>query len=92
MKYLISILLLIALYSCNGPYKPDFVDKDGKEYEVRTYCLKSHEVSEYCYHYGYNMMNGKFDWHFGLDTKTVCDSMKMDTVEINLKEKFYAKK
>ena len=90
MRYLTLGLLMVILYGC-GPWKPDYVDENGKEYEIRSYCVKSHSVSEYCYHYGYNFMSSKYEWHWGMDTKTICDSTSQDTVEINLKQKYYTK-
>jgi hypothetical protein len=87
---LISILFLIG---CDivMVVKPDLV-KDGKEYVVRTVCVQSHTESKYEYHYGYNFMNGKYDWHWGLNTVDVCDKSVFDTVEVNLKKKYYVKK
>ena len=86
------ILIGCLLLSACGPIQPDYVDKDGKEYMFTHPCIKSHSESKYEYHYGYNMMKGGFDWHYGMDTKTICDSSVIDTIEINKDEKFYAKK
>jgi hypothetical protein len=90
MKYLF-ILLFFVLTSCDMVVKPDLVI-DGKEYVFRTSCVKSHVESKYEYHYGYNMMSGKFDWHWGLNNNTICDSTAVDTVEVNLEQKYYTKK
>lgn len=79
--------LLILLVGC-GPRKPDYV-KDGKEYEIYSHCVKSHTESDYGYHYGYNFLNGKYEWHWGTETTTICDERRTDTVEINLNEKYY---
>lgn len=86
--YLLFLLTLILFSAC-GPYKPDYV-KDGKEYAIISNCAKSHSESDYDYHYGYNFMSGKYEYHWGLDEKEICDSVAYDTVEINLKEKYYA--
>ena len=37
-------------------------------------------------------MDGKFNWHWGLNNKTIGDSTSVDTVEVNLKQKYYTKK
>ncbi len=86
--YIVLILILILISSCDVRVKPDFV-KGGKEYVVSENCVKSHNVSEYSYHYGYNMLDGKFNWHWGMDTKTICDSVKLDTIEVNKEKKYY---
>lgn len=90
MKYLF-ILLFLVITGCDVPVKPDYV-RDGKEYIFTNPCVKSHVESKYEYHYGYNMMEGKFNWHWGLNNTTICDSTTIDTVEINLGKKYYSKK
>lgn len=90
-KIIVVGIVAIALISC-GPQKPDYVDANGKEYFILERCVKSHQVTDYGYHYGYNMMEGKYNWHYGMDTKTICDSSRLDTVEINKDKKFYSKK
>jgi hypothetical protein len=90
MKNIFFVLILL-LVGCDYVVKPDFV-KDGKEYVFTTPCVKSHVESKYEYHYGYNMMEGKFNWHWGLNNKTICDSIAIDTVEVNLNKKYYSKK
>lgn len=90
MKYLL-ILLLLVITGCDIPIKPDYV-KNGKEYIITKPCVKSHVESKYEYHYGYNMMEGKFNWHWGLNNNTICDSTVVDTFEVNLKQKYYTKK
>lgn len=87
MRTLILLTLLITIMGC-GPRKPDFVN-GGKEYLVYTYCAKSHTITDYGYHYGYNMLSGKYEWHWGTETETICDSTARDTVEINLNQKYY---
>jgi hypothetical protein len=90
-KIIVVAIIIIALISC-GPIEPDYVDKNGKEYMFTHPCVKSHSESKYEYHYGYNMRSGGFDWHYGLNTETICDSSVIDTTEINKDKKFYAKK
>lgn len=91
MKSFSTILMLVLLSAC-GPYKPDYVDENGKEYEILSRCVKSHTESNYKYHYGYNFMSGKYEWHMGWDNETICDLSVNDTVEINLDKKYYSKK
>ena len=87
-----KLLLGCLLISACGPIQPDYVDENGKEYLFSNHCVKSHSESKYEYHYGYNVMAGKFNWHYGLNTKTICDSTVIDTIEINRDTKFYTKK
>jgi len=84
-------LLILLLVGCDYVVKPDLV-KNGKEYVVVNRCVHSHQETKYEYHWGYNLMNGKYDWHWGLNTTDVCDKTVLDTVEVNLKKKYYVKK
>lgn len=77
------------MLSACGPKKPDYVDLKGNEYSITSRCVKSHIKSVYEYHYGYSFMKGKWCWHWGMNNKTICDSTVYDTVQINLKEKYY---
>ena len=85
------LLALVILVSACGPIQPDYVDDNGKEYVFISHCVKSHTETDYGYHYGYNMMEGKYNWHYGMDTETICDSSVLDTIEINKDKKFYSK-
>lgn len=78
----IIVVFLIMFFSSCKP-KPEFYI-DGKPYYTRTHCVKSHTDHKYGYHYGYNFMNGKFEWHTGSYTKTICDESRTDTLEIKL--------
>jgi hypothetical protein len=83
----IELLTIIAisfiLTSCYGliKVKPDFI-KDGKEYIIRERCIQSHEVDRFDYHYGFNIMTGKYEYHLGNHTETVCDEYVLDTFQI----------
>ena len=90
-KVILTLITLFLLISC-GPIQPDYVDKDGKEYLFSQHCVKSHTKTEWGYHYGYNFMNAKYEWHNGMYDETICDSSVVDTIEINKDKKFYAKK
>jgi hypothetical protein len=78
MKKLL-FLSLVFLFGCKR--EPDFYI-DGKPYYTRTYCVKSHTVSDFGYHYGYNPFRGKYEYHVGQYTKTICDEYKTDTIAI----------
>ena len=86
------LLALVILVSACGPVHPDYVDDNGKEYVFISQCVKSHNESKWEYHYGYNMRSGGFDWHYGLNTESICDSSAIDTIEVNKDKKFYSKK
>jgi hypothetical protein len=92
MKYLF-ILLLFVIMGCDivMVVKPDLV-KDGKEYVVNTVCIQSHTEYKYEYHYGYNFMSSKYEWHWGMNDKSICDKIRFDTIEVNLRKKYYTKK
>lgn len=81
---------LLILISCDIPIKPDYV-KNGKEYIIREVCVKSHTEETYDYHFGYNYFSGKHEYHYGPDSKTICDSSVIDTIEVNVKKKYYKK-
>jgi hypothetical protein len=73
------LLILFVMVGCERA--PDFV-KDGKSYWINTRCVKSHSESKFGPHYGYNVMKGKYEWHNGTYTHTICDSSVTDTIEI----------
>lgn len=73
---------MIVLSGCK--VEPDFT-KNGHDYVIRHDCVKSHDTTQYGYHYGFNMFNSKFEWHMGYYDETICDSMRLDTVEVNIK-------
>lgn len=87
-----KVLLGCLLLSACEPIQPDYVDKNGKEYMFTKYCVKSHSETQWGYHYGYNFMSSKYEWHNGMYDETICDSSAIDTIEINKDKKFYAKK
>lgn len=79
MKKLLSLLLIVLMASCKPT--PEFYI-DGKPYYTRTYCVQSHTEQVYGYHYGYNWLKGKYEYHLGWYTETVCDRYRTDTLEI----------
>lgn len=74
------IVAVILLSSCR--VEPDFT-KFGHDYVIIQNCVKSHDTTQYGYHYGFNMLNSKFEWHIGYYDETICDSIKLDTIEVN---------
>lgn len=89
MKYTFFIFTVLLLFSCNIPSKPDFV-KDGKEYEFNTVCIKSHNEVRYDKRMVY--VGKMFMPMTYKHTVSVCDSIKIDTIEINIENKFYKNK
>jgi hypothetical protein len=79
MKIIVSIIILLLIGSCKP--KPEFWI-DGKPYYTITHCEKSHIESEYGYGWGYNMLSGKFEHHWGIHDQTICDEYKTDTILI----------
>lgn len=80
MKTLILIAFIsLFLFSCTR--KPEFFI-DGKPYYTKKTCIKSVKVKKNGYHYDYNLITGKYDYHFGDYTETKCVSFKIDTIEI----------
>ena len=76
----ILLIGLLFIFGCCKP-KPEFYI-NGKGYYTKTYCLKSHTEYVFDYHYGYNIMNGKFQFYLGPHNKTICDEYKNDTILI----------
>lgn len=90
-KLIFLIALLLFLIACHStPRKPDLV-ANGKEFRFRESCVMSHDEIKFGYHYGYDFASGSYRWHFGNHSTTVCDSVKVDTIEINTDRKFYDK-
>lgn len=79
MKYFLLISLILVNSGCKP--QPEFYI-NGKPYYTDTYCVKSHTKEDYTYHYGYNILSGKYEWHWGWETETICDETKTDTIEI----------
>lgn len=73
----------MVISGCN--VTPDF-SINGHDYIVRNRCIKSHTEETYGYHWGYNFMNAKYEWHMGYYTETICDSSVRDTIEVNIKK------
>ncbi len=76
---LVLVLSLLFLIGCKPD--PEFYI-NGKPYYTCSRCVKSHTIRECGYHYGYNPFRGKFEYHFGNYSKTICDESKVDTIEI----------
>lgn len=77
-----KILIIIAAFIlCSCERKPDLII-DGQGYWINSRCVKSHTESRFGSHYGYNFMSGKYEWHTGRYSETICDSTVIDTVKI----------
>lgn len=75
------IFLLVLFVGCIPKPKPEFYI-NGVGYYTRERCIKSHIEEKYGYHYGYNMLSGKFDFHYCNYTETVCEKTRIDTIKI----------
>lgn len=78
MRSLIFLVISIGVFSCNQ-YKPQ-IYVDGKAAITFSHCVESHSKTEYGYHYGYNFMSGKFEYHLGMYQEDICDRYETDTV------------
>jgi hypothetical protein len=83
------IIIFLIFFSSCGPSKPDYVDNNGKEYCIRSLCVSSHEEIQYGYHYGFDLMTQQYRLHWGQYVETICDAVRIDTIEINKDEKYY---
>lgn len=74
-----AILAFTLMLSCER--KPEFCI-NGKGYYTETRCVKDSSWEEFGYHYGYNIMSGKFEFHNGIEFKRECIEQVVDTIEI----------
>mgnify|MGYP001274283390 CR=1 FL=1 len=81
-KQFLSMILIIGLFGigCDDP-KPEF-SKNGKGYYTKNRCVKSHNETVWDYHWGYSWMRGKYCWHYGPHSKTICDQSIIDTIQL----------
>ncbi|MEI7558396.1 MAG: hypothetical protein WCJ45_06445 [bacterium] len=79
-----GLVCMIVLVAACEP-KPEGY-KDGKPFITRTHCVRSHEVEKWGYHYGYNVMKGEMNYHYGRHSETVCDEQKTDTIFLKVKK------
>ncbi len=85
IKYALIILLFsvawsaVVYFALKDNKKPDFYI-DGQPYRIRTACLRDTTINEYGYHYGYNVLNRKVQYHYGWHRVTKCIHKKTDTV------------
>lgn len=81
-----KILFLVAIsFICLSNkgcfhHEPEFVI-DGIGYYTSERCLRDTNYSKYCWHYGYNVWNGKFEYHWGIDNKHECLEYTIDTIQ-----------
>jgi len=78
-KSILIVICCIVFFGCN--HKPEFYI-DGKPFYTESRCIEHQVETKYEYHYGYNMLRGKHEWHFGPNTKTKCVQSVIDTIEI----------
>lgn len=79
MKKYIFILFTLSLISCK--HEAEFYI-DGKPYYTSERCTKTESETKFGPHYGYNFMSGKYEYHLGSYTESVCVESVIDTIEI----------
>lgn len=83
-KILFIIIVSFACLSNKGCFhhEPEFVI-DGVGYYTDKRCFRDTNYSEYCWHYGYNVLTGIFEYHYGIDHKHECLEYIVDTIKID---------
>lgn len=89
-KYLPFVFIIAfgtILLVCFGAMMQDMKPKaqfyiDGKGYRTVLKCIKNHTESKWGYHYGYSFIRGKFCYHYGRYTETICDENIVDTIPV----------
>ena len=76
---LVLCVVLLSLFSCKK--EPEFFI-NGKGYYTKIRCVKDTTYTKFCYHYGYNFFSGKYEMHWGNDTKNECLESVVDTIEV----------
>lgn len=79
MKKYLTLLILIVSIGCTQ--KPQFYI-NGKPYYRNLRCIENKTETKCEWHYGYNMFRGKWEYHYGPNTKTECVKYAFDTIEI----------
>lgn len=74
-----SILCCVVLFGCKP--EPEFYI-NGKPFYTRSRCIESKTKTIWKFHHGHNRFSGKWEYHFGPNTKTVCVQSVIDTIEI----------
>lgn len=81
--YTVTLFAVATLeLSCNVQIQPEFY-RNGKPCYTQSRCVKSHMITKWEYHYGYNFSTSKWEYHFGTNESRICDSSVTDTIEIN---------
>ncbi len=80
-KILVLFFIAIFLFSCS---EERIIDPNSKKmYRITTVCTEAHRETLYGYEYDYNILSGKWEYFYGPHEKTICDSYRTDTVEID---------
>lgn len=77
--YKILFAVIFIFSSCKR--KAEFV-VNGKQYYTEKRCIESYIHTEWEYHIGYNLFNGKWEPHYGPVTYKECINSIIDTIEI----------
>ena len=78
-KLFYCVVIFLSLISCKQ--KPEFFI-NGEGYYTRNRCVKDTTYGTYNYHYGYNFISGKYEMHWGYQTKYECLKHVTDTIKI----------
>ena len=76
-----AALLVMLCFFCGCKPQPEFYI-NGKPFYTTTTCLESELETTWGFHYGYNILTGGFDYHYGPHTEIKCTKSVIDTVEI----------
>ena len=79
---LFLVFISILIISCKQNIKPDVII-NGKYYIYKTECIEKHTEQNYKYHYGYSLFSGKYNFHYGVVTETICDKETTYLIEID---------
>jgi hypothetical protein len=83
-RFAIIVILYLFFISC-ATKLPDLIKQDGTRYKIKHKCLRSQQFTSYGYHYGFNVMNARFEYFFGPYTETICLESKYDTLKYRRK-------
>jgi hypothetical protein len=76
----IAYLLLGAVFISSCKHDAEFYI-NGKPYYTQSICVKDTTYQDFCYHYGLSY-RGKFELHWGFQTKNKCLEQTIDTIQI----------
>ncbi len=78
---MITFIVLLSFGLKDLKPKPQFYH-NGKGYRTQLKCVQSHDTTKWGMHYGYSWSRGKWCYHYGRYTETICDENVVDTIEV----------